>query len=583
MVKQSANTDRDHRKETPATDRKQHHDSVEGIADLIPGGLFRCDPQLKITYLSPQGLRMFGFESQQLANNFRIPDLVTPDDREDIEKFFDRVLTARRPLNQESTGLQQDGVRVPLLMRACPVLSSGKVIAFQGTLFDISRLKTSEKLIGILQNMGFALGLTRDLKESMGQVLKFACQVEGIDAGCIYTIDPLTDGMKISCHRGLPACFAETSSFYDFASQQTRLVMTGKPIYDDHPKIDIAMPALTIGSEDRLACRAIIPMRQDGQVIAALFLYGRRKICLLESARSALETIGNRMAAIISRFRAVEALWENESKYRLLLDTMNEGFMIVDEELTLTYANQKLCGLWGYQIDEIIGLPISYFLDEKNKKILLLQHEKALRGETTSFEITWTGSSGQAVPTIASPRTVYDGESHFRGYCTVLTDITELREAWNTIRIREEDLKIKSTKLEEMNAALKILLKERNEDRTQIEEKILSNVRQHVDPLLEKFKVSGLNPRQRVFLDLLEASLKDLLSPFTLKLSSPSLGLTATELQVAHLLRDGRSTKEIAEILNLSARTIDSHRLRIRKKIGINHKTENLSSRLQAM
>ncbi|MDD4998789.1 MAG: PAS domain S-box protein, partial [Syntrophales bacterium] len=413
MVKQQAKKDRALRKETPATAQKQNHDSLDRIADLIPGGLFRCDPYLKITYLSPQGLRMFGYESQPLANNFRIPDLVIPDDREDIKKFFDRVLTTRTPSNKESTGLKKDGVQVPFLMLVSPVLNNGRVIAFHGTIFDISQVKQNEKLIGILQNMGFALGLARDLTESMVQILRFACQIEGVDAGCIYIIDPLTDGMKIICHRGLPACFAETSSFYDFASQQTRLVMTGKPIYDDHPKIDIAMPTITIGSEQHLACRAIIPMRRDGQVISALILYGQREISLSESARSALETIGNRMAAIISRFQAVDALWENESKYRLLLDTMNEGFMIVDEELTLTYANQKLCSLLGYQIDEIIGLPINYFLDEKNKKVRLSQHEKAIRGQTTSFEITWTGSNGQTIPTIASPRTIHDGESHF--------------------------------------------------------------------------------------------------------------------------------------------------------------------------
>jgi DNA-binding NarL/FixJ family response regulator len=193
------------------------------------------------------------------------------------------------------------------------------------------------------------------------------------------------------------------------------------------------------------------------------------------------------------------------------------------------------------------------------------------------------GSNGQEIPTIASPRVIVDNDAHVSCYCTVLTDITELREAWKLIRIREDDLKLKSLKLDELNIAMKVLLKERDEYRAQIEEKILTNVRHLFDPLLERMKVSGLNRQQEMLLDLLESSTKDLLSSFSLQLTSASLGLSSMEIQVANLLREGRSTKEIAKTLNLSPRTVDSHRLNIRKKIGIRHKTENLSNHLLSL
>jgi len=194
-----------------------------------------------------------------------------------------------------------------------------------------------------------------------------------------------------------------------------------------------------------------------------------------------------------------------------------------------------------------------------------------------------TGGNGRVIPTIASPRVIFDDDSHFCGYCTVLTDIAELREAWKTIRIREDDLKLKSRELDELSTAMKVLLNERDEYRAQIEEKILANIRHRFDPLLERMKVSGLNRQQEMLLDLLASSAKDFLSSFSLKLSSASLGLSSMEIQVANLLREGRSTKEIAKILNLSPRTVDSHRLSIRKKIGIRHKTKNLSDHLLSL
>ena len=563
---------------------KRNNVGFANVAALFPDGLFECDLDGCLVRFNSAGLDLFGYSDKDLERGLRVPDLFVPNDREKVEKYFQSLLNIQpQPPHLELTGLTSTGNPLPVLLHVLPLTSEGRPFGFRGTFRNIYRMKTAEELIGIIQNLGFALGLTRDLKEAMGQALKFVCQIEGIHAGCVYIVDPLTGGLKLGLTRGLLSSYSESMDFHDFASQQTRLVMIGKPIYSNHPKIDIASPPVDIGQEGVLSCQAIIPMSYNGQVIAALILYARKQTTLIASVRNTVEAIGSRMASIIARVRAVDALRESESKYRLLLETMNEGFMIVDEELTLIYANHKLCQMWGYHLDEIIGLPVSFFLDEPNKKILLDHHRRAQNGETTSYEITWAGGNGREIPTIASPRVIFDDDSHFCGYCTVLTDIPELREAGKTNRMLDDDLKLKSRKLDELSIAMKVLLKERDEYRAQIEEKILANIRHRFDPLLERMKFSGMNRQQEILFDLLESSAKDLLSSFSLKLSSASLGLSSMEIQVANLLREGRSTKEIAKILNLSPRTVDSHRLSIRKKIGIRHKAENLSDHLLSL
>ena len=159
--------------------------------------------------------------------------------------------------------------------------------------------------------------------------------------------------------------------------------------------------------------------------------------------------------------------------------------------------------------------------------------------------------------------------------------ITKRKQAEKALLEREIQLKHETENLEEANTALKVLLKRRDEDKRELEEKVLFNIRELVVPYLEKLKNDG--EKQRAHLGILESNLNDIISPFSRKLSSWYLNFTPSEIQVANLVRHGKSTKEIASFLNLSAETVGSHRKNIRKKIGIKKKKGNLRTHLLSM
>lgn len=268
-----------------------------------------------------------------------------------------------------------------------------------------------------------------------------------------------------------------------------------------------------------------------------------------------------------------KAVLESEERYRKLIEAIGEGFAIIDENMVLTHVNSRFCERIGFFEDETIGRCVTDFFDETNRNIVLEEFGKRKQGDQKRYEIVWTGKDGGRIPTFILPEPIYDGAGRFKGSFVVITDISELKQ-------REKELEISRSNLEEVNTALRVLLKIREQDRKELEENVLFNMKELVMPFLEKIKKIGLEERQNAYLSILESNLTDIISPFSRRLSLSYLKLTPTELEVANLVKYGETTKEVANVLNLSSRTVEFHRDNIRKKLGIKNKKINLRSRL---
>lgn len=159
-------------------------------------------------------------------------------------------------------------------------------------------------------------------------------------------------------------------------------------------------------------------------------------------------------------------------------------------------------------------------------------------------------------------------------------EIAERRQTEELLMHRSTELDAKSRTLEEANIALRVMLEAREVDRKELEERVVSNIKDLVMPYLKKLKKQRLNQEQGALIEIVGTNLNNVLSPFRQNLSSKYLDLTPREIQIADLVKDGKSSKEIAEILNTSLRTIEFHRENLRKKIGIQNRRANLRSHL---
>ncbi|NLN59240.1 MAG: PAS domain S-box protein [Deltaproteobacteria bacterium] len=162
-------------------------------------------------------------------------------------------------------------------------------------------------------------------------------------------------------------------------------------------------------------------------------------------------------------------------------------------------------------------------------------------------------------------------------------EVEERRRMEEILKKREKELEVKSRNLEELNTALTVLLKKREEDKNQLEERVLTNVKEMVLPYTEKLRNTALHSDQAAYLSILENHLNDIISPFLVKMSAKYRRFTPKEIQVATLVKDGKTSKEIADIMNVCVGAVELHRNHIRKKLGLTHKKMNLRSYLLSL
>lgn len=223
------------------------------------------------------------------------------------------------------------------------------------------------------------------------------------------------------------------------------------------------------------------------------------------------------------------------------------------------------------------------FYPESTRRLLTEHLERAKKGEVAKLETALHDTKGNEVWFHTTFIPVRDEEGDIEYVIGVSIDTTERKQAEKAVIEIEKALRIKTRDLEELNAALKVLLRKGEEDRTEVEDNILSNVRTLIEPYLTRLERSPLAQSQMTLLNVIESNLREIVSPFTRRLSSKYLNFTPSEVQVANLIRHGAATKEIADFLNVTSRAIAFHRGNIRKKLGLTSRKSNLRTILLSL
>jgi PAS domain S-box-containing protein len=282
--------------------------------------------------------------------------------------------------------------------------------------------------------------------------------------------------------------------------------------------------------------------------------------------------------------QADQKIIESERQFRSIVENTIDGIIIINEDSKIIYANEGAKKISGYSPEEVIGKDFSAYLDEDSKTLSVDRYKRRQKGEDVPniYEVVLVRKDG-VNRTIKVSASAFKEAAGQNRTVVIFSDVTELKQAEDALKRKDQEQDAKIRHIEEANTALRIFLRQKDEDKQDFQTKVLSNVKELVLPFLDKLKITEMNDTQKAYVDILETNLNEIISPFLGTVTSQYLNFTPREIQIANLIRAGKPTKEIARLIGVTKSTIDLHRNHIRNKMGLNNKKVNLRSYLLSL
>jgi len=278
---------------------------------------------------------------------------------------------------------------------------------------------------------------------------------------------------------------------------------------------------------------------------------------------------------ITVRKQAEEALKKASEYNRSLIEASLDPLVTIGPDGRITDVNAATEAATGHTRTELIGTDFSmYFTDYE--KASAGYKRVFMDGFVRDYELGIRHRNGNITPVFYNASIYKDGTGNIVGVFAAARDVTERK-------MTEKELSEKTKALEELNTALKVLIDHYKNDQQEMEERIVANIRMRVIPYLEKLAHTRLDIGQSALVEILERSFRDIASPFMKAISSEHFRFSPKEIDIVSLIKEGKTTKEISQILGIGKRTVDSYRDNIRSKLGLANKKVNLRTFLLAI
>jgi two-component system sensor histidine kinase UhpB len=278
---------------------------------------------------------------------------------------------------------------------------------------------------------------------------------------------------------------------------------------------------------------------------------------------------------------AEEALKESEKRFALFMRHLPGLAYIKDEEGKILYINEFAEKTYGWKTKEVLGKTDFDLWSGEVAERMSEGDRQALSKRKVVESIDEIEHAGETISYLSYKFPIL--RKDFPTWLgAIYIDITERKKAEDLLKQTTEQLKIEREALERKNVALREVLNQIEAEKNNIKQQIVTNVEQAIMPTLLRMKESSQPAQIRNF-ELLEKELNEIASPFLDTIKNKYLKLSPRELEVCRLIKNGMSSKEIAEALKVSLLTVHKYRELIRRKLDLVNDDTNLQTFLQSL
>jgi sigma-B regulation protein RsbU (phosphoserine phosphatase) len=163
---------------------------------------------------------------------------------------------------------------------------------------------------------------------------------------------------------------------------------------------------------------------RNGRVIGNLAVLDTRPMPEDPRARTIFQIFAARASAELQRLKAEAERRETEEKYRRIIQTTDEGFLLMDSEFVVTDVNQAFCRMVGWGCEAILGRTPLRFADKEYRQFLMLNREDLFTGDFTELESTVSAQNGRKIPVLIHGNRLRDDRGNVTSYMLFLTDLS---------------------------------------------------------------------------------------------------------------------------------------------------------------
>ncbi len=308
---------------------------------------------------------------------------------------------------------------------------------FQFSLVDITERKYSEKTKKLQRDLAEELNFCNTVSEGLARVLDAVLQLECVDCGGIYAVNPSDGSLEIVAHRGLSVEFVKQVHHLAADDPNAKLAAQGEARYGAYA--DIGMQNDPIRAREGLLALALVPIMVRGQLLALLNLASHSVDSIPESTRLLLETIAQQIGGSLLRLQADAALRESEEIFTQFMENSPVYIFFKDDQIRSLRLSRNYEQMLGRPIGELLGKSMDeLFPGELAKNIVRDDLDILAKGKAQTIE---EELDGRSYTTIKFPISIEGKPRYLAGYTIDVTERKQAEQAlWNVQKLESLSL-----------------------------------------------------------------------------------------------------------------------------------------------